>query len=147
MLVRRLAGLIWAAILVVAVQAVPGTAFAHSGHAHHSSIAAAAAAAAAAAPAGPAGAAQAALRGVDRERSAHPALASAPPQDETSTAPTGGCSGGCCGGGVGCCGAVLVGPVPPLSLPRAGAEIFPLSFDERAGIQPDALARPPKILA
>ena len=37
MLKQRLAGFIWAAILMVAVQFVPNLAFAHSGHSHQKS--------------------------------------------------------------------------------------------------------------
>jgi hypothetical protein len=59
---------------------------------------------------------------------------------------TGGCIGKCCGTGV-CCGtAVLQAPIQ--TLPEVGilTEIVSFVVDRRAGIDPDELSKPPKIL-
>ena len=59
----------------------------------------------------------------------------------------GNCTGGCCGNGLGCCGAVLIAPLQDLpDIAYHGTE-FLSDFAYRPGIDSDALSRPPRILA
>ena len=132
---RIVAGLIWAAVLLIAVQIVPGSAFAHSGHAHH---------------AGP----MADHAGHPHAKASEPTAieqtiveaipaADAVPQ---AVAPAG-CVGGCCGTGIGCCAAALAGSPAALPGPDGAAKILSVTFEARSGIDPEAFARPPRILA
>jgi hypothetical protein len=135
---KRLAGLIWAAIFVAAVQLVPSTAQAHAGHEHHSLVTMSFASHVTAEH----HAIELAQRPADEM-----ALMMQAQQDQYSSVPSTGCTGGCCGTGVSCCGAAL--HVTPNSLPDLGrlSEILCVVFDARAGVDPDALARPPRTFA
>ena len=133
---RSIAALIWAAILAVAVQLVPGTALAHGSHT-------------------PVAVAHAASAGHDAHR---PAVARthAPAQavvsaaaHEHAPAPTkpGNCTGGCCSNGTSCCGGLLsvdtTSMLRDVPMPeRVFSHTAPPS-----GLAPDELIRPPRILA
>ena len=130
---RQLAAVLWIAIVTVAVQLLPSAALAHGGHAHlRDSITA-----------------------VTHDRAEGDALqlnaehtgavAQAKAADVSRTAISGTCNDGCCASGFSCCGPAIL-PEPILRLPsclktlkleRAGAPI-------RAGIDPEALPKPPK---
>ncbi|TAK47295.1 MAG: hypothetical protein EPO23_12740 [Xanthobacteraceae bacterium] len=140
---HRLAALIWAAILVVAAQFIAGSAFAHSahsGHAHHQS----------AAVSSPSHTehnfrSSAEAQPVQAEKSVESFIALG--QTDQPAAPSGNCTGGCCGSGIGCCGAVLAGSLNALSSLGRAREIVSITFERGLGIDPEALARPPRILA
>ena len=96
---HRIIGLIWAAVLVIAVQFVPSIVSAHSGHEHH---------AAAAAGATHAGTVKQQAHQAAERATNEAALTEPEQQDRKTSTPSGGaCTGGCCGTGLGCCGAVL----------------------------------------
>src|SRR5262249_19259692 len=131
---RKVAGLILAAILVVAVQLVPNLAFAHAGHEHHA----------------PAMTAPTSSVQPPADHATHsiaaPAEMKAAPDLASATAPSGACVGGCCGPGMGCCGSVLIvseQAFPPLD---TGAHLVAPVFFERPGIASGGLKRPPRIL-
>ncbi|HVG52524.1 MAG TPA: hypothetical protein VM867_12900 [Xanthobacteraceae bacterium] len=131
-----LMGLIWTAVLVIAAQGWSGVAAAHTGHhAHHEAHTAAQTIGKYAAPSG---SEQLVVRTELRAPGALDTPASAPEQ---------GCIGGCCGIGIGCCGAALAGSPPTLLRPERAAEILPLIFERPSGLDPEALARPPRPLA
>lgn len=136
-----ISGAIWAAILAIALQLVPAPALAHAGHAHHAGD----------------GAALAhhqhggeAVQQKDATRAAQPV--SQPPELVALPDPTGdagdfgACTGACCGAGAGCCGAAaLVGSTAELpDIGPAPGSAAPI-VDRRSGIDPDGLARPPRI--
>ncbi len=141
--------MIWAAILVVASHLVPSLAHAHAGHAHHA--AATAHVATTPDPATPA-AVQANSAQVDGVEATRPApdvavVALAQSEQPATSCPTNGCTGGCCGT-VGCCGAaILTGPAQALPDGGKGADIGLRRSDTRAGIDPEALAKPPRVVA
>src|SRR4051794_17819388 len=124
---HRIIGLIWAAILVIAVQLVPSIASAHSGHEHH------AAATAVATHAGTV------------KQQAHQATGRAmskvaePRQEnrETSTPSGGACTGGCCRTGLGCCGAVLADSTAALFHVPGHVPLTERISDQLRGIDPD----------
>lgn len=60
---------------------------------------------------------------------------------------TGGCTGSCCGNGIGCCGAVLA--VAPSLIPERQPQQKTVAFalDSQSGIDPEGLRRPPRTLA
>lgn len=136
---QTLTGLLWAAILVLAVQFMPDFAYAHAGHAKH---------------APDVGAPiqtpvkQATANNFATQPASQTAIASSTSEDQPISVPASTCTGNCCGTGTGCCGAAQVAGSPD-SLPAAGngSKFAPLVFDPSAGIDPDALIRPPKILA
>jgi hypothetical protein len=133
MLRHKLAGLVWGAILVIAIQLAPNFAFAHSGHARHSNgVVSSAIDSEASEP--------------SRKESVQIVTASSPYNEPCSSAA--GCTGTCCcGTGMCCGGAVANASSPALPEARFLTEVgWPL-FDRRSGIDPDALGRPPKILA
>jgi hypothetical protein len=130
---RQLAAALWIAIATITVQLLPATALAHGGHANlRDSITA-----------------------VTHDRAEGSALqlnakhtgavAQAKAADVSRTAISGTCNDGCCASGFSCCAPAIL-PEPILRLPsclktlkleRAGASI-------RAGIDPEALPKPPK---
>jgi hypothetical protein len=64
-----------------------------------------------------------------------------------SSGATSGCIGKCCGTGV-CCGAAVI-QAPTPAIPEVGIltlVVWPV-VDRHAGIDPDGLSRPPKVLA
>lgn len=134
---HRIIGLIWAAVLVIAVQFMPSIASAHSGHEHHAS----------------AGATHAATvkqqAQQTTQRATREAALTQPRQQDrgTSNLSGGACTGGCCGTGLGCCGAVLTDSTAAVfHLAGRALLIEPIS-DQLGGIDPDTLARPPRPLA
>jgi hypothetical protein len=135
-----LAGLIWAAVLVIAVQFAPNLAFAHVGHDHHST----GMVTSTQAKAPDVGASEA--TGQKYLQVAAVVTESARP---CSSCPggTSGCSGKCCGTGMCCGAAVIQAPAPALPVAGLSLEVVWPIVDGRAGIDPDGLTRPPKILA
>jgi len=134
---HRFIGLIWAAVLVIAVQLVPSIASAHSGHEHHAAAGAAHAATLA----------QQAHQAAERATS-EAALTERGRQDRETSTPSGGaCTGGCCGTGLGCCGAVLTNSTAALFHVAGRAPLIEPISDQLGGIDPDTLARPPSPLA
>ena len=141
---HRLAGLIWSAILVIAVQVIPNAAIAHSGHEHMA--------------ASQQGATSQDILPAQRT-AAHDQVAVVKPtspasqlsaSDERNHAsrPSTGCVGGCCGSGPGCCGAAALagsGQASPQFDTRA--EIVAFDVGKPSGIDLETLARPPKPLA
>ena len=133
--------MIWAAILVVALQLVPAAAFAHNGqhfgHRHHS---VAAVTSHAHAPlqqqAGPS----------DRHSSEQILTTASGQPDQPESGPSGGCTGGCCGTGHGCCGAALIAATNSLPDVHRAADIVSFQSHVRPGIEPDTPARPPRTL-
>ena len=132
---RWIAGLIWAAALLAAAQLLPSAAYAHAGHQHHS------ASTPISAPAK-----QHAGKVVDKTSLQISLTASSAPAHDGS-APAGGCIGGCCGLGIGCCGAVLPGSAEGLTEIDIPAGRVAETFERSDGIDPDTLVRPPKSLA
>jgi hypothetical protein len=139
--------MIWIAILVVASQMIAGRALAHAGHAHH--------------PAGvvvaqhasievPASAAEQAAREPEHFPAAGPVAVpvdSAASRMDAAGAGCGGCAASCCGAGAGCCGAVLPAPSPASADLRTARRLACPALDRRGGVDPDALRKPPKLLA
>lgn len=158
---HKLAGLIWAAIFVVAIQFVPDHAFAHSGHAH--SLMAASSAPSTTTP----GIATPSIaeHQAQKARALHiqklhiresharefdavgQTLAASDWPDTPMTSPSGGCTGGCCGTGMGCCGIALFDASTILPILKRVAENVPVTFTALSGLDPEALARPPRTIA
>ena len=171
---RALAALIWGAVAVIAVQLAPTTVFAHGGHAHVSDsqvsgsqvsgshvsgshVSGAHISGAHISGAHVSGAHGAGSTSTTRhqratdhtsqlttaEARATAEVASADRDDERGTAPA--CNGGCCTSGCSCC-------VPmTLAEPEAGWPLLANALDiiapapsTRAGIEPEAPAKPPK---
>ena len=166
---RALAALIWGAVAVIAVQLAPTTVFAHGGHAHvsdsqvsgsqvsgsqvsgsHVSGAHISGAHVSGAPGAGSTSTLRHQRATDHtsqlttaEARATAEVASADRDDERGTAPA--CNGGCCTSGCSCC-------VPmTLAEPEAGWPLLANALDiiapapsTRAGIEPEAPAKPPK---
>ncbi len=136
-----IAGAIWAAILVVAVQLVPTPALAHSGHVHHAGDVAALAH-------------HAGAGSFDHKAASRPApssfqaasISAMPDHPQAADFATA-CTGGCCGTGASCCGAVMVGSIAELPDIGTAIRMAVRVVDRRSGIDPDGLARPPRILA
>ena len=135
---QRIAGLIWAAIFMVAVQLVPNLAYAHVGHAHQSADVAVTSPAATT-DSGTSSAGQQSLHEAE--------MFSVVDQNQTNDSPASGCVGGCCNAGMGCCGAAIVSSAP--GLPNLGARLGVVSLElhGRAGIDPDTSAKPPRFFA
>ena len=140
---RRLAALIWAAIFVIATQFIAGSASAHSGHSHDHSAGSRSSPAAQLPHDGNA-TTEAQLIWSEKVEFSVSALAGAELPDSPQS---GECTGGCCGNGIGCCGAVLASCSNCLPDFRVQAEIVSLAFDRRSGIDPEPLPRPPRTLA
>jgi hypothetical protein len=161
---RTLAALIWGAVAVIAVQLAPTTVFAHGGHAHVSGLHVSDsqvsgphvpdAHISGAHISGAQGAGSTSTtrhqRATDHrsqlttaEAPATAEVASVHRDDERGTAPA--CNGGCCTSGCSCC-------VPmTLAEPEAGWPLLSNALDiiapapsTRAGIEPEAPAKPPK---
>ena len=136
-----LASLIWAAVFAIATQFVAGSAFAHSGHVHDHSATPRAST----------------IQVVDQEQSTTRVHVTqvgelnlsvpSQPDDRPGPPQSGGCTGGCCGNGIGCCGAVIA--VSWNSLPdlRVKNATIPPTTPPSSGIDPEALRRPPRPLA
>jgi hypothetical protein len=135
---QRIAGFIWAAIFMVAVQFVPNLAYAHGGHTHQSADVAVTSPAATTAS-GTLSAGQQSLHQAE--------VFSVVDQNQTSDAAASGCVGGCCNAGMGCCGAAILCSTPVL--PNLGAQLGVISCELRgqAGIEPGTSAKPPRFFA
>jgi hypothetical protein len=131
---HRLAGLFWAAILIVVVQFVPTPASAHVGHVH-------------AAPAvqGTLVVDSASGGAADSNETRIEVLSAG--EAPAGTATEGACGYGCCSSGLGCCGGAIT--VLPQQLPDIGTdEEQPLpKLGAHVGVPPNTLVRPPKIFA
>lgn len=166
---RALAALIWGAVAMIAVQLAPTTVFAHGGHAHVSDsqvsdshvsdsqvsgshVSGADISGAHGAGAHGAGSTSTLRpqRATDHtsqlttgEARATAELASAHRDDERGTAPA--CNGGCCTSGCSCCVPVtLAEPDAGWPLLSNALDIIAPAPSTRAGIEPEAPAKPPK---
>lgn len=139
----RLAAMICAAIFVIAAQFFAGSALAHAGSHGHST-----------------GAHSSAVQLSDHASTSTFStvqIAGLGQVDLSLSTPEGGdmpvvpqsrgCSGACCGNGIGCCGAVLAAASNPAPNDRPQQETVSLASDRHSGIDPEALARPPRTLA
>lgn len=137
-----LALVIWAAIFVIAAQFVAtSSAFAHAGHSRDH-----------------VGTSQSSMvhatnkgtslskRQVATEE-AEFFLTSSPRADEPAPTQTVGCTGGCCGNGIGCCGAAIATACSSLPDFRDPQAPIPLISHSSSGTDPEALRRPPRTLA
>jgi hypothetical protein len=125
---------------------IAGEALAHAGHAHH--------------PAGAAVTQHASIEGPASAEEAAPvaehftaagpvvvSVASAASRMDAASGGCGGCAASCCGAGAGCCGAVLPAPSPASADLRTARRLPCPALDRRGGVDPDALRKPPKLLA
>lgn len=136
-----MATLIWAAVVVIAAQFVAGSALAHGGYSHGHSAASQ----------------SSAVQLPDHGMHSSGQLAQLEQADLSLSTPKGadmpvapqssGCTGGCCGNGIGCCGAVLAATSNLIPDGQTQQETISLASDRHSGIDPEALARPPKTLA
>jgi hypothetical protein len=132
---HRLAGLIFAAILIVAFQFVPSLAYAHLSHGHGSPSLSA--------PTG----VEIPSETADASGTSIEVLTAAVEAPASGLVMFGSCITGCSGTGHSCCGGGAM-IVPVQNLPELKSERTRLlpGFDERSGIVPDAPGRPPKPL-
>ena len=130
---RHLATVIWIAIATVAVQLLPATALAHGGHAHlRGSIAAVTD--------------HRAEGDAAQLKTEHTiAIAQAKAVDVSRAETSGTCDDGCCASGFSCCAPAVL-PEPMLRLPERlkALMIERPGQSMRAGIDPEALPKPPK---
>jgi hypothetical protein len=144
---RGLAALIWGAVVLVAIQLVPTTARAHVGHLHVSGMHASIAHVAGSTSTVPH------LRAADHtaqlatgQARVTAELASAAPDDERGAAPA--CMGGCCASGCPCCVPMTLAEPEPSWPPLSNAlDLIVPAPPTRAGIDPEAPAKPPKSLS
>jgi hypothetical protein len=130
---RELVAVIWLAIVMIAVQLVPAAALAHGGHAHLHG-------------------AGAAVTHDRTEGDAHQlkaehtgAVAQAQTADISRDATSGACNDCCCASGFSCCApAILAEPILGLPSPLKALKIEQPAASLRAGIDPEALPKPPK---
>ena len=130
---QQLVAVIWIAIVTISVQLVPATALAHGGHGHLSGS----------------------ITTVTHDRTEGDALqlkaehtgtvAQAKAADFTRPATAGTCNNGCCASGFSCCVPAIL-PQPILRLPARlkARKLERPGPSMRAGIDPEALPRPPK---
>jgi hypothetical protein len=138
---RRLAGLICAAILMIAIQFVANPASAHADHAHHAK-----------APASSVAipdhhvcpAVDGTLQTAQRDTTSF--AVSNPDHPDVAASSASGCTGGCCGNGLGCCGAVLAPTPSALHVLETASEAMPLGVGRSSGLNPEILPEPPKAL-
>jgi hypothetical protein len=145
---KRFAGLIWAAIVVVALQFVPTAARAHSGHDHHPSRQHVSQQHQAQPSSAATKQAVGVHQGDDAIDAARPAVEwKAPPSVEGVVPASAACVGGCCSG-MGCCAAAAIAAAgPPLPQHDGSAEIVAFQGARPGGTGPDGLKRPPRTLA
>jgi hypothetical protein len=133
---RQLAAVIWIAILTVVIQLSPAPALAHAGHSHaRTSIAAN----------------DRANNGaqLDGVHAANGKMSTSititkPASDDSASVPCT-CNGGSCANGFSCCApAVLADSIIHLPILADGAEVLRLGAPMLAGIDPEALPKPPK---
>ena len=133
---RQLAAVIWAAVLLIAVQFVSSVAQAHAGHSHAPTVVVT-----------PSTDDIAQRVSVDEAENASASveISAADRSIDPDAAPSGSCNGSCCGNGVSCCGPALLpasADAPPLTC-KASAPPG-LGDPMRSGIDPEALPKPPK---
>jgi len=130
---RQLAAALWIAIVTIAVQLLPATALAHGGHAHlRDSITAVTN--------------DRAEGGVLQSNAEHArAIARAQTADISRAGTFGMCNDGCCASGFSCCAPAIL-PEPILRLPAylKALKVERRGISIRAGIDPEALPKPPK---
>jgi hypothetical protein len=139
---RGLAALIWGAVVMIAIQLVPTTVRAHAGHTHVAHVLDTRSAATV-----PVHHAR------DHTAKPTPGLAHVPaefastsPGDEPGTTHT--CMGGCCASGCPCCVPMTLAESEPSWPPLSNAlDINVPAPPTRAGIDPEAPAKPPKSLS
>jgi hypothetical protein len=136
--------MIWATIFVIAAQFFAGSALAHAGHSHGHSTTAHSSAVQLSDHASTSTFSTVQVAGFGRaDRSL-----SAPEGPDMPVVPQSrGCTGGCCGNGLGCCGAVLA--VAPSPMPEMGPQGDTVShaLNSESVIVPEGLRRPPRTLA
>jgi hypothetical protein len=133
-----LISLIWAAIFLIAGQFAASPAFAHAGQPHNHS--------AASSPAVHAAHQGKSISKPQAAGDAEMSVTSSQRGDQPASQ-TSGCTGGCCGNGIGCCGAAIAA-VSSLVLDfRVQQGPIPLALYGSSGIDPEALTRPPRTLA
>ena len=127
---RQLAAVIWIAIVMIAAQFVPAAALAHNGHAH----------------AGAAVTHDRAGGDAHQLKAEHTgAVAQAQTADISRDATSGTCNDCCCASGFSCCApAILAEPILGLPSPLKALKIERPAASLRAGIDPEALPKPPK---
>jgi hypothetical protein len=137
----RLAGLICAAILMIAIQFVANSASAHAGHAHYSKVTVSSVAISGhhVCPA-----VDVTLQRTQRDTALFAVSSSDHPAASASSASS--CTGGCCGNGLGCCGAVLAPTPSALQFLERASEAMPVSFGRSSGLNPEILPKPPRAL-
>lgn len=136
-----LASLIWAAIFVIAAQFVASSAFAHAGHSRdHLGVSQSSTI-----HAGHKGKSISKLQAAAEE--AELSLTWSQRADEPAPTQTSGCTGGCCGNGIGCCGAAMAAVSNSLPDFRVQQAPILLNSHSNSGIDPEALRRPPRTLA
>jgi hypothetical protein len=133
-----IAGIFWAAIVLIAVQLAPSVALAHAGHSHDKGVVAAVE------PPTPLDQAGSVQSGIPHDQELRNADHVASGRIDAA----GTCAGACCGNGMACCGAVLVtdqlgSPLPSLRSVRAMAPNAP----DASGIEPQAPPKPPRSVA
>jgi hypothetical protein len=134
--------MIWVAIFVIAAQFVASSAFAHSSHSHdHLAFSPSSAA-----------------HGTHQTKSmsqpqvleaenANLSVASSLGGDVPAPTQSSKCTGGCCGNGIGCCGAVIAAPLNLLADLGARNSGILFAAYPNSGIDPEALRRPPRTIA
>jgi hypothetical protein len=139
-----LAALIWGAVVMIAIQLVPTTVRAHTGHTHVAGAHVLDTRSASTVPVHHAREHTARLTPGPARVPAE--LASTAPDDDRSTSPT--CMGGCCASGCPCCVPMTLAEPEPSWPPLSNAlDIVVPAPPTRAGIDPEAPAKPPKSLS
>ena len=144
---RGLAGLIWRAVVMIAIQLVPTTVRAHTGHAHVAGEHVSGAHVAGSISTVPDHrAADHKARLATGQARVTAELTSGAPDDERSAAPA--CKGGCCASGCPCCVPMTLAEPEPSWPPLSNAlDMIVPAPPTRAGIDPEAPAKPPKSLS
>jgi hypothetical protein len=137
-----LASVIWATIFMIAAQFVASTAFAHSGHSpDHLAVSQSLT------PHGTHQTKSMSQPQVLEAENANLSVASSPSGDVPAPAQSGKCTGGCCGNGIGCCGAVIAASLNLLADLGARDSGILSAAHPNSGIDPEALRRPPRTIA
>jgi hypothetical protein len=145
---QRFAGLIWAAIFVVALQLVPTAARAHGGHDHHPSHQHLSQHHQAQPSAAATKQAVGVHRGDDAVDASRTAVElKAPASVEGAFPASAACVGGCCSG-MGCCSAAAIAAAgPPLPQHDGSADAVAFQGTRPGGTRPEGLMKPPRTLA
>jgi hypothetical protein len=132
-----------AAIVLIAVFALPSLAIAHEGHAHHPSQVAAPL------PESTSPDTCAAdTRAADiRTHEQHAVLSATPDSSSAPAGVTTRCGGSCCSAGMACCGAALASDAISIPLVQASEQLGIPRAPPLSGLPPEALPKPPKSVA